>query len=66
MIELIIKYANQPYIIIVFVFVWHVIDHNKLMDVINRVNNIEKSCKIRHRFCLGFFKKNSGGNRNGS
>lgn len=63
MIDIIIKYANQPVTQTIVVCVLFVVQQGKITDLIRRVSNIEKNCGTRHKWCLNFFQKDkSGGN----
>ena len=57
MIELLLKYVNQPVSVIVIVCVFFYIDHSKIQDSIRRIASLEKKCGERHKWCLNYFRK---------
>ena len=63
MIDILIKYINQPVSMTIVVSVLFVVQQGKITDLIRRVGFLESKCDKRHNWCLQFFKKDNNGGR---
>jgi hypothetical protein len=63
MIDIIIKYVNQPVSMTIVVCVLFVVQQGKITDLIRRVTFLESRCDKRQNWCLQFFKKDNHGGK---
>lgn len=63
MIDIILKYVNQPVSMTLVVCVIYVTQQTKFKDIFRRLSKLEGKCEERHNWCLTFFQKSKNGGK---